>query len=200
MDDSAGHCHCSPIELPVCANGNSYFNPCYAFCHGAFQFEYGDCNTAAPTPPAVVDHCSAGPLSMFGQPAMARLSRTSYYRIGTRITVGSVEECAVGCLQLGDTCQSFEFHLKQKFCEFKSVTGAAGQGTWENTKWHLYERSSECSVAREGDDLNTTSVIRPFDSVEDGDGVMREGDEGNAQVRPIMTEPDAESRPLAPLV
>jgi hypothetical protein len=87
-----------------------YSNPCQAFCNQDFVLEYGACGTPPPSTADTPTHCDSATLSNFAIPMDARLTRTSFYRIGVRIEVASVEDCAEGCLTIGNACQSFEFH------------------------------------------------------------------------------------------
>jgi hypothetical protein len=134
--------------------GNSYSNPCVAFCAGVFKFA-----------PCAIDNaraidCPATATAMFDVAVEARLKNSQLRTVWASEDVYfgrylTVAECAAECVGWGPSCHSFEHHTRSGKCELKGSDASEIQIN-SHDKWTNHMRIAYCTPAaevRETEDL-----------------------------------------------
>lgn len=134
---------CTQDVLEVCAAGQTFQNPCIAFCHGHWSFFSGPCSANRQLV------CPEKWNDRFSEPLDAKLKNTNKYTI-LKTKVLTLEECAIACESYEGAlkCQAFEYRDTNpdggnKLCHLKYV-GAFEQKHLPNDFWKLYTRTSTC--------------------------------------------------------
>lgn len=95
-------CNCIALMSPVCANGISYINPCFALCEGISSWVSGNCTVE----PKEAVECPSDDSEQFDGGRPFRMQNTRRNTLGTRFFGSSVTACASHCVDWGQ-CSSF---------------------------------------------------------------------------------------------